>query len=584
MFRALRSSVFPFLVILLPIFVSGCSPEAKAKRALENYEIVFRSCKEQSERENVQPGQHRCAGIASSALDLGLEQTQLEEDPAEGKAPLLTLPLAVERAPTFGIFQLGVLFMEPAGALDKIDLAFANAVANQLAIAIDRQKAWEQLLQKAQADATSAQSKQVEAEVAQRRERLLSEASALLARSLDYNANIEALVRFLVPALADWCLIDIVATIEPEIIRLAATFVAHTDKTKEAFCHEMVRRRPPDPHFDHGVPHVVRTGQSEIHPDVTNADWISTALGIEYPPLLRDLDARSYMCVPLKGRGGVVGAITFIYSDSGRRYGLADLEFAENFAWRAAAAIDNARLYEEAQKAIRVRDDLLGIVSHDLRNPLGLIILNTASLLKRPEQVQLSAAARKQIERIQRSAERMTRLIQDLLDSASIEAGHLSIERRLVAVVPVVNEAIEAFEPLARAKTLRLDLEFAPDVSAVFADAARLQQILANLVSNAVKFTPEGGVINVGVEKQGEVVKFTVGDTGPGISEDELPHVFDRFWQARGTAGLGTGLGLFISKGLVEIQGGKLWVESAVGRGTTFYFTLPIASIPTNDG
>lgn len=511
----------------------------------------------------------------------GVELADLDRAARDTK--LLTLPLAVERAPTFGIFQLGALFVESAEALDKIDIAFVNAVANQFAIAIDRRRAWEQLLHRAQVETTVAQSKQVEAEISQNRERLVSAASALLARSLDYKANIEALARLLVPTLADWCMIDIVATVEPEIIRVASTLVVHADKAKEAFCQEIIRRCPPDPNFEHGVPNVVRTGLSEIHPDVSNASWIPVALGIEHPPLLREVGARSYMCVPLKGRGGVLGAVTLIYNGSGRRYGHADLDLAENFAWRAAAAIDNARLYEEAQKAIRGRDDLLGLVSHDLRNPLGLIVLHTAALQKRLEPAQLSDAARKQIEGIRRSAERMTRLIQDLLDSASIEAGHVSIQRERVAIVPLVNEAIEAHELLATGKALCLEVDVAPDVPAVFADAARLQQILGNLVTNAIKFTPGGGSVVVRAERQGEFVRFSVSDTGPGISEEDLPHVFDRFWQARRTAGLGTGLGLFISRGLVEAQGGKLWLESTIGRGTTFYFTLPIASATDPD-
>ncbi len=190
----------------------------------------------------------------------------------------------------------------------------------------------------------------------------------------------------------------------------------------------------------------------------------------------------------------------------------------------------------------------------------------------------LSAAARKQIDGIRRSAERMTGLIQDLLDVASIEAGHVSIEPQQLVIIPLVKEAIEALEPLATTKALRLEVDIAPDVSTVFADAARLHQILANLLSNAIKFTPGGGSITVCAERQGDFVRFAVSDTGPGIPEDELPHLFDRFWQAQRTAGLGTGLGLFISRGLVETQGGRLCVESTIGRGTTFYFTLPVAS------
>jgi signal transduction histidine kinase len=497
---------------------------------------------------------------------------------APGKTLLLTLPLVVERAPAFGVFQLGALFMEPTETLDKVDLAFANAVANQLAIAIDRQRAWGQVLHKAQLDKTIAQSKQVEAELSEKRERLLSAASALLGRSLDYNANIEAVARLLVPTLADWCMIDMIASVEPELIRIANTRVAYIDKNQETRYQEIARPFLIDPKLSHGVAHVVRTSQPEIQTDATNVTWIPSALGLDNPPHLQEIGAHSYMCVPLKGRGGVVGTITLVCNGSGRRYTNFDLELAENFAWRAAAAIDNAKMYENSQNAIRVRDDLLGIVSHDLRNPLSLVILHAASLMKKPEIAGMGDPIRKEIEGIRRSAERMQRLIQDLLDSASIDAGHVSIERQIVAIGPLISEAIEAFEPLAAGKALRLEVKIAPDVPDLFADPVRVLQILTNLMSNAIKFTPAGGCVSVGAERQGDFVRFEVTDTGPGIPEIELPHLFDRFWQARQTAGLGTGLGLFISKALIEMQGGRVWVESVMGRGTTFYFIMPVAS------
>jgi PAS domain S-box-containing protein len=238
--------------------------------------------------------------------------------------------------------------------------------------------------------------------------------------------------------------------------------------------------------------------------------------------------------------------------------------------------LDNVRLVGEAQEAVRAREDLLAIVSHDLRNPLGVVLASTALLLKANLPPDKQERARRQVEAIQRAGNRMNRLIRDLLDFASIQAGRLSVSLRPQDVAAMVNEVLEVTEPIAAPKSLRLVADVAPGL-AIRCDHDRVIQLFSNLVGNSVKFTPEGGTITVhaAFAPDEHVVRFSVADTGPGIPAQELPYVFDRYYQAQRKNRDGIGLGLSIARGIVEAHGGRIWVESEEGKGSTFFFTLP---------
>lgn len=275
--------------------------------------------------------------------------------------------------------------------------------------------------------------------------------------------------------------------------------------------------------------------------------------------------------VPLIARERAIGALRlYIVGDPGR-FLADDRTILLEIARRASIAIDNARLHEDAQRARRVRDDMLAVVSHDLRNPLGAIMLQTDLLLAHGDRAPTA------LQSIKRAATKMSRLIQDLLDVASIEAGRFSVDRLRVNVPALVQEALETLSPVAAAKGVTLECVIADDVPEVSADAGRFDQVIGNLVGNALKFTPMGGVVRVTAEAAQNGVRFAVLDTGSGIAPENLPHVFDRFWQARHTARLGTGLGLFISQGIVEAHGDAIVVDSTVGIGTVFSFLLPFA-------
>jgi len=290
---------------------------------------------------------------------------------------------------------------------------------------------------------------------------------------------------------------------------------------------------------------------------------------------LRAVDPHSVVAVPLVARGQNLGVIVLVSSTPSRVYGPADVRLAEQLAYRAALSIESARLYRVAQGAIRARDEVLGIVAHDLRNPLSSILMHAARLHSRgSEPVDRS---RKAAEAIERSAKRMNRLIEDLLDVTRMDAGRLSVEKTRVPAEQVVADSVEAQKPLAASASVQLRLEVARDLPEVRADRDRLLQALENLIGNAVKFTAPGGRITVGVAPRNGEVLFWVTDTGSGIAKDDLPHLFDRFWQAHKSSRRGAGLGLPIVKGIVEAHGGRIWVESTLGVGSTFFFTMPSA-------
>jgi signal transduction histidine kinase len=257
------------------------------------------------------------------------------------------------------------------------------------------------------------------------------------------------------------------------------------------------------------------------------------------------------------------------------RFDSADLALAELVCQRLALAIDNANLYQEAEAATRAREELLGIVSHDLRNPLGVVV-SAASLLARAAEPDTGIArerAQELARTILRSAQRMERLVGDLLDFARVSAGGLAIEPAMVDAAVLVQESVDACRSAADHKGLRLEVLAARELP-VFCDRNRVLQILSNLVDNAIKFTPAAGTVSVRAEDAGEEVHFAVSDSGPGIPEEDLPRIWDRYWRAAKQPGAGLGLGLAIAKSLVEAHGGHIWAESKVGVGTTFHFTL----------
>ncbi|QRN93208.1 PAS domain S-box protein [Archangium violaceum] len=397
----------------------------------------------------------------------------------------------------------------------------------------------------------------------------LSEVGTVLAGSLDYHTTLNTVARLATRALAQTCVVEM---LEDSLLHPVA--VAHVDPDLEQLVQKAMRSIPNEPQKGHGVARVVQTGQSELLPDLSDVGWIAEALGLAEPTLLSDLGAQSYLCVPLTARGKTFGAMVLV-ANPGRSYDSEDLRLAEELARRAALAIDNARLYEQAQTAVRIREEILAVVSHDLRNPLTIIRTGAAQLLSDARGAEPRVKTPRIIERIGRAAERMIHMIRDLLDFSSIEAGQLRIEVAAHTANGIATENVEMLQAIAAEKGVRLEKDLEPSNLKVRCDRDRIMQVLSNLVGNAIKFTGEGGSVVVRTRGEDDRVVFSVSDTGPGIAEKDRAHIFDRYWQANRSARDSFGLGLAITKALIESHGGKIWIDSTEGQGTTFFFTLP---------
>jgi PAS domain S-box-containing protein len=408
---------------------------------------------------------------------------------------------------------------------------------------------------------------------AQEKLQFLSQASAVLSSSFDYRATLAEVAQLAVPVLADIVIVDL---IEPNGA-MSRVELAHAEWL-DVVAMATFRARSPQADEATALGKAIRTRQPFLFADCSPASLASTGESFDHQALLRAVGAQSMMLVPLVARDRVLGVLTLITTTAGRRYSGSSLSTAHDLATHAALAIDNARLYERAQGAIRAREDVLSFVSHDLRNPLMGILLTTETLLNavRGEE---RRKGWKQLERIRRGVQQMRHMIDDLLDVASLDAGRLTIKVAACDVRRLFDEAFVTMGALAAEKTVALRFDAPADGVMVRCDRDRVVQVLSNLIGNSIKFTPSGGEIAVAASASAGRALITVTDTGPGIAPSVRPHIFDRFWQAEETARKGRGLGLYIAKGLVEAQGGAIWVDSKPDAGTTFSFTLPVPSL-----
>ena len=404
----------------------------------------------------------------------------------------------------------------------------------------------------------------------ERSQRFLTEAGALLASSLDYETTLASIARLAVPLLADWCVIFI----RDEDGKVRRLELVHADPAQQTLL-EQLKRYPLDSSQLHPVFTVFDTGVSELVPEVTPDFLQAISSTPDHLAVWQALGLQRLLVVPLKARGRTRGAMGF-FSATRAPHDARDVKLAEDLALLAAMAVDNARLYREAQAAVRARDDVLSVVSHDLGNPLSAIRIGTSLLLRGIPPEERERGGWFHLESIRQSAEQMEALISDLLEVKRLEAGKVLLERRSTAVAPLLDAALTSFRELAAHRGLELVCRAEGELPAIPADRSRLLQVISNLVGNALKFTPRGGRIEVAAARAGGEVAFQVADTGQGIDAEQLPHVFDRYWQGRRQGKQGMGLGLAICKGIVEAHGGRIWVESEVGRGTTVCFTVPV--------
>jgi signal transduction histidine kinase len=290
----------------------------------------------------------------------------------------------------------------------------------------------------------------------------------------------------------------------------------------------------------------------------------------------RTLHVERVLGVPLRFGELVLGGLCVADKHDGADFDDRDKRLVEAFAERAAIALEIAQRYADARAQATARDEMLAAVSHELRSPLQAIQL-CASLLAKRAMPDERRRGRRQIEVISRATERMKRLIDDLLEATMIDSRTFDVVAAAEHVLPMVEQAIDAADAAAARKSMRLEHRIDGALAPVRCDRERVMQVLSNLLDNAIKFSTGGGTVCVRAAREGDAVRFAVVDAGPGIPEEQLGRLFERYWTAKKRSPHGAGLGLFISKAIVEALGGRLWVESKPGLGTTFFFTLPIA-------
>ena len=398
----------------------------------------------------------------------------------------------------------------------------------------------------------------------------LADASALLG-SLDHETTLRDLARLAVPRIADWCAVD-VRKADNSLERIAT---AHIDPAKVDLSRIIEERYPTDPAAPAGVANVFRTGTAEFYPHITDEMLANSARDPEHLRILRELSIRSALIAPLTARGSTLGVITFARSSADHLFSRDDVTVLSEVARRAGIAVDNARLYRDVELANRAKDEFLAILSHELRTPLNAI-MGWSHMLKDglPDDM-----TRHALEVIGRNARTQKQLVEDLLDVARIAGGRLELQCVPLDLRDVGRTAVDSALPAARTKDITLSLEMPSIQVPVSGDANRLQQVLANVLSNALKFTETGGQVTVRVASDGNAAEMTVADTGIGMSPDFLPSAFDRFRQADASltrAYSGLGLGLWVVKQIVEAHGGSVTAHSdGQGHGTTVTVTLP---------
>jgi PAS domain S-box-containing protein len=426
---------------------------------------------------------------------------------------------------------------------------------------------------------------------AQERQRFLLRAADELTSSLDYEATLAAVARLAVPALADWCSVDIVE--EGDLKRLAT---AHVDPDKVSLVGELVRRYPPDPNSRNGVHEVIRTGQPQLMAHIPRELLRAVAVDEEHLKLIESLDLHSYLGVPLMVGGRVLGAISFVMAESHRVYDDDDLAFARGLADRAALAIENARLFREAERGraavaaqlaseerrrieaedqTRFAETFVGMLGHDLRNPLNAIVMTTRLLrriAKAPNEVNA-------VERVSASAHRMSNMVGQLLDlTRSRLAGGITIERHSIDLCGVVSEVVDELRRAYPGRQISWNGGGGIPASV---DRDRLAQVVSNLVGNALEHGDPARPVTIGLAPADHWVQLSVHNHGRPVDPDRLPFLFEPFSRTmiRGERSKGLGLGLFITQQIIAAHGGRIEVSSTAEHGTTFTVVLPRSDV-----
>jgi signal transduction histidine kinase/PAS domain-containing protein len=419
--------------------------------------------------------------------------------------------------------------------------------------------------------------------------RFLAEASSILAASLDYEDTLPTIAKLAVPFLADACIIDVIG-VDGDVRRVAAV---HRDASRSDAVHAALQAAPDPTALHHPLVRALRTGMSDLFPEYPPPvrparPGMVPRTSAEFPRIsgehLRDdpydflggLRPRSLIVVPLFARGRTRGAIALMVESEDRRYGTQDLALAEEFARRAGLAVDNARLYHDAQIANHAKTDFLGVMSHELRTPLNAIIGYTELLLMGVP-APIPESGRLQVERVRNASHHLLHLIDEVLAFSRLETGREELRAGSAQLSAVITEAASVIAPLAVERRLDLRVDAPAEPVTLETDVGKVRHILLNLLSNAVKFTDQGEIVLTARAENGDI-RFEVRDTGIGIPPQHQERIFDPFWQVENKASrrvAGTGIGLSVARRLARLLGGDITVASRPGEGSTFTARLP---------
>jgi signal transduction histidine kinase/CheY-like chemotaxis protein len=396
-------------------------------------------------------------------------------------------------------------------------------------------------------------------------EHFLLGAGVKLHASLDSSVVANTIAMLGVPLLGEGCFLDLVSVTG----QVSCAAWAHSDPLALADLDRAFGGAPRAPLVARPLADVIVSGCT-LRASAVDAWFATRDLG-----LVHQLRIRSAVIVPLTLGVRQLGALTFFRTDD-RAHTDHDVALAEELARRSALAIEHARLYEQARDAIALRDHTLEVVTHDLRSPLQTIEL-AATGLREAEMRASRSTKGDAIDMILRATDRMERLIEDLVDFESIATGRLSIVAKPHNVASIVEVSTASSAALATSRNIRLTSEIASGLPRIQCDRDRILQVIGNLLSNALKIAAPGGAVCVGAKLRDREVVFSVSDTGPGIAIADQERLFERYWRSPNAGYPGTGLGLAIARGIVEAHGGRIWVDSELGRGTTFSFAVPLA-------
>jgi PAS domain S-box-containing protein len=408
---------------------------------------------------------------------------------------------------------------------------------------------------------------------AEQSSRFLAQASAELAVVVDYESTLQKVASLAVPYFADWSTVD-VAGDDGNLRRLG---IAHHNPEKIALVRELMRDYPPDPQSGVGIYAVLRSGKPELVGDITDEMLVREAKDERHLRLIRSLNLKSYMCVPLIISGKTLGLLTFATAESRRKYVEADLVLAMDLAHRAAVAIENTQLYQALRETDRRKDEFLATLAHELRNPLAPV-QSAVQILKMPRLD--SQTAERSRAMIERQVQHLVRLVDDLLDMSRVMRGKVELRREYVELAMIVARAVETVQPLLETQGHQLHVSVSSESLLLDADPVRLSQVIGNLLTNAAKYTEPGGQIWLKGVREGGMAVLRVEDNGIGIAAHMLPRIFELFVQvdhAATKAQGGLGIGLTLVKNLVEMHNGIVEAHSeGLGHGAEFVVRLPL--------